>query len=142
MGRDEVILLDTHVLIWSAEGDARLGRKARKLIAERNQTDPFHVSAISAWEIALLVSNGRLDLGGPAQDWLDKTMKHPAWQTIPVDVAAAVESVNLPGDFHNDPADRFIVAAARLQGFAVVTADRAILEYAKAGHVKAIDAAL
>jgi PIN domain nuclease of toxin-antitoxin system len=135
-----VILLDTHVVIWSAEGDARLGRKARKLIADRDQTNPFHVSAISAWEIALLVSKGRLNLGGPAQDWLAKTMKHPAWQTLPVDVAAAVESVNLPGDFHNDPADRFIVAAARLNGLAVVTADRAILDYAKAGHVKAMDA--
>jgi PIN domain nuclease of toxin-antitoxin system len=135
-----VILLDTHVVIWSAMDDARLGRKARKLIAERDQTDPFHVSAISAWEIALLVSKGRLNLGGPAQDWLAKTMKHPAWQTIHVDVAAAVESVNLPGDFHNDPADRFVVATARLNGLAVVTADRAILDYAKAGHVKAMDA--
>jgi PIN domain nuclease of toxin-antitoxin system len=141
MGRDEVILLDTHVVIWSAEGDARLGRKARKLIADRDQTDPFHVSAISAWEIALLVNKGRLELGGPARDWLAKSMKHPAWQTIPLDVAAAVESVNLPGDFHNDPADRFIVAAARLQGFAVVTADQAILDYSRAGHVKAVDAA-
>jgi PIN domain nuclease of toxin-antitoxin system len=140
MGCDEVILLDTHVVIWSAEGDARLGRKARKLIADRNQTDPFHVSAISAWEIALLVNKGRLNLGEPAQDWLAKTMKHPAWQTIPVDVAAAVESVNLPGDFRNDPADRFIVATARLQGFALLTADSAILNYSKAGHVKAIDA--
>jgi PIN domain nuclease of toxin-antitoxin system len=135
-----VILLDTHVVIWSAEGDARLGRKARKLIAERNQTDPFHVSAISAWEIAMLVSKGRLDIGGPAQDWLVKVMEHPAWQTIPVDAAAAVESVNLPGDFHNDPADRFIVATARLRGFALVTADSAILDYSSAGHVKVIDA--
>jgi PIN domain nuclease of toxin-antitoxin system len=140
MGRDEVILLDTHVVIWSAEGDARLGRQARKLIAERDQTDPFHVSAISAWEIAMLVSKGRLDLGGPAQGWLAKVMRHPAWRTVPIDVEAAVESVNLPGDFHNDPADRFIVAAARLGEFALVTADRAMLEYAKAGHVKAVDA--
>jgi PIN domain nuclease of toxin-antitoxin system len=53
-----------------------------------------------------------------------------------------VESVNLPGSFHNDPADRFIVATARLQGFALMTADAAILAYSKAGHVKAIDAAL
>jgi PIN domain nuclease of toxin-antitoxin system len=137
-----VILLDTHVVIWSATDDVRLGRKARKLIAERNQTDPFHVSAISAWEIALLVSKGRLDLGGQARDWLVRSMTHPAWRTILLDVAAAVESVNLPGDFHNDPADRFIVATARLQGIALLTADSTILEYSKAGHVKAIDAAL
>lgn len=142
MGCDEVILLDTHVVIWSAEGDARLGRKARRLIVERDQTDPFHVSAISAWEIALLVSKGRLDLGGPAQDWLAKVMKHPAWRSIPIDVETAVETVNLPGAFHSDPADRFIVAAARLAGYALVTADQAILDYAKSGHVKAVDATL
>jgi PIN domain nuclease of toxin-antitoxin system len=135
-----VILLDTHVVIWSAEGDARLGRNARMLIAERDQTAPFHVSAISAWEIAMLVSKRRLDLGSPAQDWLAKAMKHPAWRTIAIDAATAVESVNLPGDFHNDPADRFIVAAARLGEFALVTADQAILDYAKSGHVKAVDA--
>ena len=140
MGCDEVILLDTHVVIWSAEGDARLGPMARKMIAQRSHTDPFHVSAISAWEIALLVSKMRLDLGGPAREWLAKTMEHPAWRTVPVDAASAVEAVNLPGDFHNDPADRFIVAAARLADFAVLTADRAILEYSQAGHVKSVDA--
>lgn len=47
-----------------------------------------------------------------------------------------------PGDFHNDPADRFIVAAARLRSIALVSADRAILDYSMTGHVKAIDAAL
>jgi PIN domain nuclease of toxin-antitoxin system len=51
-----------------------------------------------------------------------------------------VESVNLPSIFHNDPADRFIVATARLRGFALVTADSAILDYSSAGHVKVIDA--
>lgn len=137
-----MILLDTHVVIWSAEGDARLGPKARRLIAERSQTDPFHVSAISAWEIAMLVNKGRLDLGGPARDWLATAMSHQAWQTVPVDIAAAVEAVNLPGILHNDPADRIIVATARLRSFALVTADRAILNYSKTGHVKAIDAAV
>ncbi len=102
--------------------------------------NPFHVSAISAWEIAMLVRKGRLDLGEPAQDWYRAASSHPAWQTIPLDASTAMESVNLPGDFHGDPSDRFLVATARLSGLAFMTADRAILAYAGAGHLKAIDA--
>ena len=142
MGRSCVILLDTHVVIWSAADDARLGTKACDKIAASSLSNPFHVSAISAWETAMLVNRGRLDLGEPAVDWLAKAMKHEAWKAIPIDAAIAVEAVNLPGSFHNDPADRFIVATARLNGWALLTADRAILDYSRAGHVKAVDAGL
>jgi PIN domain nuclease of toxin-antitoxin system len=142
MERDVVILLDTHVVIWSVTDDPRLGPHARTLISEKTRSDPFYVSAITSWEIAMLVKKGRLSLGLPAQDWLAMAMEHAAWRTIPIDGASALESVNLPGDFHNDPADRFIVAAARLLNLSVVTADRAILKYASSGYVRAFDASL
>jgi PIN domain nuclease of toxin-antitoxin system len=141
MGGDAVILLDTHVMIWSATDDARLGAKGRSMINKCDQSDPFHVSAISAWEIAMLVRKGRIDLGEPAWTWFAKASNHPAWQTIPLDAQVAMDAVNLPGDMHGDPADRFLVATARHQGYSILTADRAILDYAAGGHVKAVDAA-
>ena len=141
MGSDAVILLDTHVVIWSATDDLRLGKRARVLISECDQRNPFHVSAISAWEITMLVRKGRLDLGEPAQHWFTTAARHPAWQTIALDAPAAMESVNLPGNFHGDPSDRFLIATARLNGLAILTADRAILDYAAEGHLKSIDAA-
>jgi PIN domain nuclease of toxin-antitoxin system len=136
-----MILLDTHVVLWSVNDDARLGSKTRQLIGQTSQLKPFYVSAITIWEIAMLVKMGRLDLGGPAEDWLGLASRHLAWQNLAIDPSVAIDAVNLPGNFYNDPADRFIVATARLNRFSVVTADKAIFDYAKAGFVKAIDAA-
>jgi PIN domain nuclease of toxin-antitoxin system len=137
-----VILLDTHVVIWAAMDDPRLGKRARELIEKLDRTNPFCVSAISAWEIAVLVHKGRVNLGESANTWLSKVMNHQGWQNIPVDFNIAIESVNLPGDLHSDPADRIIVATARQNNCTVLTADRAILKYSAAGHVKASDASL
>jgi PIN domain nuclease of toxin-antitoxin system len=137
-----MILLDTHVVIWSAIDDRRLGPLSRKLIGDRNRMDPFYVSAISSWEIAMLVKKGRLDLGQPAQTWLKNAMQDPVWRSLPIDSTTSIEAVNLPGMFHNDPADRFIVATSRLNSLALITADKAILDYSKAGHVNAVDATM
>ncbi len=135
-----MILLDTHVVIWAAMDDPRLGKVAREQIESFDRSNPFGVSAISAWEIALLVQKGRVNLGAPARPWLSQLMKHLGWQNQPVDFDIAIESVDLPGVFHSDPADRIIIATARLNNFTILTADRAILGYAAAGHVKALDA--
>jgi PIN domain nuclease of toxin-antitoxin system len=137
-----MILLDTHVVIWSVIDDPRLGAHARKLIGDSKRSEPFHVSAITSWEIAMLVKKGKLELGQTAQTWLRKAMQNPVWRSVPIDSTIALESVDLPGTFHNDPADRFIVATARLNYFALITADKAILDYAKAGYLTAIDATI
>jgi PIN domain nuclease of toxin-antitoxin system len=134
------MLLDTHVVIWALTDDPKLGPKSRHLISSCNRQNPFRVSAITAWEIAMLVKKGRLDLGLPAQDWLTAASQHSAWQTRPIDNAIALESVHLPGTFHNDPADCFIIATARLDRLALLTADQAILDYGKMGHVNVLNA--
>lgn len=110
------------------------------MINNCDHTNPFLVSAISAWEIAMLVKKGRIDLGGPASNWFNKASDNPAWRNLPLDAETAMASVNLPGDLHGDPADRFLVAAARVHDLTLLTADRSILDYAKAGHVSAFDA--
>ena len=135
-----MILLDTHALLWSVNDSRRLGPKSREIIESRSKSDPYYVSAITAWEIALLVNRGRLDLGLTARDWFVEVMMQPAWRTIVIDNEIAFESINLPGEFHNDPADRFLVATARINNLTLMTADRPILEYAKSGYVKVIDA--
>lgn len=127
-------------MVWSATDDQRLGKMAKSAINTCDMTTPFHVSAISAWEIAMLVQKGRIELGGPARNWFKRTSDNPAWRTLPLDVETAIEAVNLPGSFHGDPADRFLVAAARVHDLTLVTADRSILNYAKSGHVSVLDA--
>ena len=135
-----MIVLDTHVLIWAVDGDARLGRTARAAIDEAGRTDGIAVSAITPWEIILLTEKGRLRLGCDAAVWIDTALLLPGVHLIPVEPAIAIDSVRLPGSFHADPADRFIVATARYCGAPLVTADGAILEYAAGGHVRVIDA--
>lgn len=135
-----MILLDTHVLVWSAEGHERLGVAAGARIEEARRTEHVGISAITPWEIALLVKKGRLRLSWEVGAWMERIFGEAGIDLLPIEPAIALDSVRLPGDFHADPADRFIVATARYRRALLLTADRAILGYAAAGHVTALDA--
>ena len=130
-----MIVLDTHALVWWVAGDAQLSRRAREAIEAEEQNGEILVSAISAWEVAMLTKAGRLALTMEAQTWLNTVAQIPAIQFIPVDVSISVQSVDLPGEFHKDPADRIIVATARHHSAALISADSKIRDYS---HVKTI----
>ena len=87
------------------------------------------ISSISAWELALLVAHGRMALSVDTRHWLDLVGQIEAVEFVPVDNAIAIDSVELPGEFHRDPADRLIVATARKLGAPLVTADEKIRAY-------------
>lgn len=130
-----MIVLDTHTLVWWVSGDPLLSKRARTAI-EREQPDgDIIVSSISAWEIAMLVERGRLVLSMDVGSWLSTVAQIDAVHFLPVDVEVATKSVDLPGDFHKDPADRMIVATARKLSVPLVTKDEKIRAYA---HVKTI----
>ncbi|MFY7850529.1 MAG: type II toxin-antitoxin system VapC family toxin [Brevundimonas sp.] len=137
-----MIVLDTHVLVWALSGDPRLGPMARSTIDEATSTNGALVSAITPWEIAMLVEKGRLALGRDTRSWIKVALANPGLHLTPIEPEIAIDSVELPGAFHADPADRFIVATARSRNAVLLTADRAILNYALAGHLKAADASL
>jgi len=134
------MVVDTHVLIWAVQGDGRLGQTARRLIDEAATAGELQVPAITPWEIAVLAQRGRLALGRDVGAWLEDVLSLPGIRLSPLAPAICVESVRLPGDLHGDPADRLIIATARHAGLPLMTADRAILAYAAAGHVRIIDA--
>ena len=135
-----MIILDTHVLIWTVDDDPRLGTGGRAAVAESMDAGGVGISAITPWEIALLAEKGRLRLGRDVGSWLDSVVSLPGIRLMPILPAVAIDSVRLPGVFHADPADRLIIATARHHGVPLLTADRAILEYAAGGHVGVIDA--
>ena len=87
------------------------------------------------WEIFLLVKKNKIDLKMSTQDWITKIEKLSFVSFVPMENRIAHEAVNLPGKFHKDPADRFIVATARLLEIPLITADKKILDYE---HVKTI----
>lgn len=135
MGRIGMIVLDTHALIWWVNGDKQLSAKAKKTIESELPGGEVFVSAISAWEIAMLVAKGRLALTMDIDEWLETVASIEGVSFVPVKTDVAVQSVRLPGEFHPDPADRIIVALARHYSVSLVTADTKIRSYR---HVKTI----
>jgi PIN domain nuclease of toxin-antitoxin system len=139
--RPNRVLLDTHVLVWHMEGSKKIGKWAQAAVEAAAESDAALVSAITPWEIALLVSKGRLKLGTDVMDWLRDALASPGLQVAPLEPEIAVASTRLPFEIQADPADRILAATARHLGATFVTADKALLDLAKKGHFRAMDAA-
>ena len=119
-----MIVLDTHVLVWSRNGDPHLGRRAQRSIERAVQNSEAAVSAITFWEVAMLHNRGRVKLGESVWAWRTTLLREGLIE-IPVDGEIAVRA-ELLQDLHRDPADRFIIATA-LGGHELMTADESIL---------------
>lgn len=134
------LLLDTHVWLWLSLGTPGvLAHDLRQRLDAADRNRPLYVSIISAWEVAQLAAKGRLNLAKPTQTWVEQSLAHPALKLVALDdPAVVVESNELPGDFHADPADRLLVATARIAGYTLVTRDHKILDYGMAGYVNTL----
>ena len=131
-----MIVLDTHTLVWWASGiKAQVSVAAMQAIEAEMPGGDIFVSSISAWELAMLVDRGRIDLSMDIERWLSVLGQIEAVRFVPMDNEIALKSVALPGEFHKDPADRIIVATARKFAAPLVTADERIRAYP---HVKTI----
>jgi PIN domain nuclease of toxin-antitoxin system len=128
-----VILLDTHIWFWWCENNPRLGARALWLDAQPESS--LVISVITIWEIAKLVSGGRVLLPVPPRQWIDGNLKGTGTGVIPLSKDIALETNSLPPSFHRAPTDQIIVATARLLDCELLTADAKILSYP---HVKAV----
>jgi PIN domain nuclease of toxin-antitoxin system len=95
------------------------------------------VSAISSLEIAHLVAGGVLELKGSLDRWVRTAIDSLEARSVDIDHRIAIEAYKLPGRFHKDPADRMLVATARINALTLVTADERILAYKS---VRTVDA--
>ncbi len=122
-----MILLDTQAVVWWAqEQPSRLSLLARREIAKAEKDQALAASAMSVWEICLLVKSERLQLGVTIEQWLSALASLPEIHIIPIDAEIARLSVYLPKPFHKDPADRMIVATALQLEVPLVTSDQKI----------------
>ena len=135
-----MILLDTHVFIWLIQEEPKLGSRMLELLEEALAADGLCVSAITPWEVSMLAAKQRVKLGKPTAQWITTSLGLRGMRLVPTAPMIAVDAGELPGSIHGDPADRIVIATARSLGCPIATADRAILDYAKQGHVAAIDA--
>lgn len=121
-------LLDTHVLVWWLGQDRRLSPRQAEILNNVDPEEPLLVAGISLWEIATLSELGRLEFQIPIRDWLEQAVAPPLVQLVPITPAIAAEVAALPESFHRDPADRILVASARVLGATLLTQDRPIVE--------------
>lgn len=132
-----MILLDTHVWVHWVSEDDRLARSHRDAIASAMQADAdgVAISVISCWEVATLVSVGRLVLSMPVDEWVHAAVTRSGVRLQGLSPAVCVASTTLPGQFHRDPADRLLVATARALDCPILTSDEKIIGYA---HVRSL----
>jgi len=124
-----LIVLDTHAWVWWIASPGQLSRRARKEIETAIERQAVYVSSISSWEVALLARKGRLELAIPVDEWIARCEAFPWLQFVPIDNRIALRSHRLPGDLHEDPADRIIIATALTLGSPLISRDRRIREY-------------
>jgi PIN domain nuclease of toxin-antitoxin system len=129
-----MILLDTHTWIWTHSATKLLSDNVKKLI-KKTLIDQRAIASISIWEFAMMVVKGRINVKIDPKLWLDNAIKNSGLKVIELSPEIALESCNLPGNFHKDPADQIIVATARIHNLTLLTKDRKILNYR---HVNAL----
>ena len=130
-----MIVLDTHAWIWWLANPDQISRAAQEEIDRAMEREEILISSISCWEIALLVRKGRLELAMPVEDWIARSEALPFVQFVPLDNRIALRSNHLPGEIHDDPADRIIIATALTVGVPLVSKDGRIRDYP---HVETI----
>ena len=123
------IFLDTHVWMWWVTEDPRLSRRARSIIRKAVAGEGVWISAISIWEMAKKVEKGALALDRPLKQWVEDALSRPGVYVAELSSAILIESCELPGPFHGDPADQIIVASARHHHALLITKDRRLHDY-------------
>ncbi len=123
-----MIVLDTHIWVWWVHGDSQLTSEQRQAL-EAHEPTGLGVSAISCWEVAKLVEYKRLILPCPTLEWLEQALSYPGVWLLDLTPEIVVESTELPGEFHKDPADQIIVATARIHKVPLLTSDEKIARY-------------
>lgn len=119
-------VLDTHVWVWWMIGDARLTPRERQALDDMPSHSRPVICDISLWEVALLVQVGRLRLDDDLEAWLRIAASPATVEVVPIAPAVVTEMTRFPSTFHQDPADRLIVATAKVAGLPLATHDARI----------------
>jgi PIN domain nuclease of toxin-antitoxin system len=127
------LLLDTHIWLWHLEGNqSHTAPDLLPLLDRSGAGSNLFVSDISYWEVAVKAAKGKLSLSVDVAIWLQQAEQAPGIRFRSLDRPVLLLSTRLPGSVNNDPADRMLIASAQLANLPLVTADRTIVEYARA----------
>jgi PIN domain nuclease of toxin-antitoxin system len=120
------LLLDTCAFLWIAGDASALSKRARELF--RGADNEVYLSAVSAWEIAVKHTLGRLPLPAPPERFVREMREAHGIAALPIDEDSALHVSHLP-DLHRDPFDRMLVSQAIVHGLTILTPDPIIMDY-------------
>jgi PIN domain nuclease of toxin-antitoxin system len=132
------LLLDTHAAIWITEDQPLASTAVKTIDAAYRMGSKVFVSAITAWEVGLLVSRNRLSLIARPEFWFQRLLAIPGIRLADLSPEILIASSFLPGNPPRDPADRILLATARDLGATLITRDRLLLKYGEDGQVSTI----
>jgi PIN domain nuclease of toxin-antitoxin system len=140
----ELVLLDTHVWIWSVQGDTRrLGRQTRRLLARAESGGNIRISPATLFELTALHTLGRLRLTRTPEQWIRESLNASGVRIAELSAAIAIDAGTIPRTALADPLDRLLLATARQLHAVFLTSDTRILDYASEhGGVLVRDAGL
>jgi PIN domain nuclease of toxin-antitoxin system len=131
-------LLDTCAVIWFADDEQMAQSAMDALNSSFTNAEPVYLSPITAWEIGMLCSRGRLRFPMAPRAWFDRVQNTQGMALAAMPPSVLMASSFLPGTPPRDPADRILAATAREFGYRVVTRDRPLLEYGDQGYIQAL----
>lgn len=138
MARTSSLLLDTCAAIWLAQQAPMEPAAVAAIDGASDAGAAIRLSLITAWELGLLAKSGRAAMALPPAAIFRAFLKLPGVVLEGLTAEILVDSSLLPVPIHGDPADRIIIATARILDLTIVTRDRLILDYAARGHVRAL----
>ena len=133
------LLLDTCTLIFMTERTRLAPAAVETLQAATEGGEITYVSPITAWEVGMLTSRGRLQLLIRPERWFSNLFEVPGVRLADMSPDVLIASSYLPGKPPKDPTDRIMAATARELGATLITRDRALLDYGAQGHVAVLE---
>ena len=132
------LLLDTCAAIWISEEQPIASEAVTAIERSHRNSEVIYVSPITAWEIGLLVSRGKLTSPMSPQRWFERLLEAPGVRLTDMSPDVLIAASFLPGVPPRDPADRILAATAREYGYRLMTRDTPLLTYAGQGHLQAL----
>ena len=133
------LLLDTCTLVFMTERARMAPAAVATLQAATEGGEITYVSPITAWEVGMLTSRGRLQMLIRPERWFSNLFEVSGVRLAEMSPDLLIASSYLPGKPPKDPTDRIIAATARELGATLITRDQALLDYGAQGHVAVLE---
>ena len=123
------LLLDTHVLIWSAENPTKLSERVTNLLNDTSNS--WVISIASIWEMQIKIQTGKLTLDLPLHELIEIQQQFNELQLLQIKSSHIYALRDLP-NHHRDPFDRMLITQAIIENMPLISIDKVFESYSVA----------